>query len=107
MMMDDLKNEKIRLSTRKNLITGLNSHLGICETLRMTYDLIDDMEDKELKEQITDKLVNAMIMAKKVIGRLDYYRKKYDDKTGSSGEKLILLPNHVMLKELRGKRKYE
>ena len=57
--------EDIVKSARNTLIRGANSVQGICETLRLTYDLICDLPDKELKEKITERLVEAMVMAKK------------------------------------------
>lgn len=71
---------------RTRLVKGTNAHLVICETLRLVYDLIVDMEDKKLREKIIVRLCEAMIMAKKISERLHYYRKKYSkDPTGNRG----------------------
>jgi hypothetical protein len=84
--MEDI--DKERLSARFSLIKRLNTTVGICETLRLTYDLIADLPDKDLKDKITEKLVDAMVMAKKINERLSYYHKKYHDNTGHAGQNL-------------------
>lgn len=93
-------------ANRAGLITGTNKFACICETLRSTYDLIHDMEDKELKEQITTKLVEAYTMAKKMADRLGYYKTTYpDDTSGHGGENLVRIPDSVKRKQIRGARK--
>ena len=81
---------RVRRAARKKLIYGTNSHECICETLRFIYDLIHDSKDEELKEAITEKLVDAFIMAKKMQCRLLYYKTTYKDETGGFISKRIL-----------------
>ena len=68
---------------KKNLITGTNNKKHICETLRLIYDEIHDLKDNE---DITELLVDALIMAKKMQERLSYYQKTYNDNTGNKAE---------------------
>ena len=77
--------EEIRLS----LVKGVNKELGICETIRMVYDDIYDLPASEWKEHITEHLVDALWMGKKMADRLAFYYETYHDKTGSWGEHLI------------------
>ena len=74
--------ERVRRAARKSLIYRTNSHECICETLRYIYDQIIDMEDDEKKEEITERLVDAFMMGKKMQDRLLYYKLKYKDETG-------------------------
>jgi len=78
----------LRRYAMDSLIRRTNSHECICEALRLVYDLIDGMEDKELKEKITDRLATAFIMGKKMQDRLAYYQEKYSDDTGNKGSNI-------------------
>ena len=77
--MGDLRERHI---AKKSLITGTNNKKHICETLRLTYDEIHDLPESDGKARVTELLIDAMIMAKKMQGRLVYYQKKYKDDTG-------------------------
>ena len=59
----------------------------------MVYDDIHDLPDKAKVERMRENLVDAVIMAKKMAERLDYYYKTYADKTGNQGKKLVGLHN--------------
>lgn len=82
----------LRKRIRKSLIWGANSKQDICETLRFVYDSVYKIEDKELKEQITQRLIDAMIMGKRMADRLWYYKLTYGDTTGKSGNDIGILP---------------
>ena len=77
-----------REEIKKDLMTGVNKEIGICETLRGVYDVVYDMPDGESKTQMTEKLIDALHMAKKMGDRLTYYAQTYSDKTGAWGENL-------------------
>jgi len=89
----ELNNKLERIRARRTLMYQANSHQCICETLRMVYDDVHDLKDKEKVERIRENLVDAVIMAKKMAERLDYYYKTYADKTGHGGKKLVGLQN--------------
>lgn len=98
-----------REAVRINLIRGINRQLGICEQLRIIYDSVHKLSEAELKQKITDGLVEAMIMAKKMGDRLQYYHDITHDKTGHAGinlktDKKPYLDNKELAKE-RIKRK--
>jgi hypothetical protein len=90
---------------KKNLIRGTNRHLCICETLRLIYDEIIDMEDEKKKELITKRLIDAFMMGKKMSDRLHYYKEKYDDKTGKGGQGLIYIMDTKKRRAMRSSRK--
>ena len=78
-------NEKIRAGYRISLTCSANYILGICEHLRYVYDSVWEIKDEALKEKLTEQLVDTLIMAKKIAGRLLWYSKKYGDTTGHKG----------------------
>jgi hypothetical protein len=81
--MADLRQRHI---AKKSLITGTNNKKHICETLRLVYDEIHDSPDNE---KITELLIDAIIMAKKMQDRLAYYQKTYKDNTGNKAIDII------------------
>ena len=81
--MGDLRERHI---ARKSLITGTNNKKHICETLRLAYDEIHDWPENE---RITELLIDAMVMAKKMQNRLAYYQKTYKDNTGNKAIHVI------------------
>ena len=89
---------------RASLIRGTNKNQCICESLRLVYDEIIEMEDKEKKERITEHLVDCMVFAKKMADRLDYYKATYHDTTGSGGSNLPPIPGSVRRRNMRSKR---
>ena len=98
-MKNDIK------EARKELLTGYYDKMTICETLRRIYDLIENIPDKELKEKITDKLITAITMTRKMSNRLIYYRNKYNDTTGKNSSDLELVTDFDEIKKLRLSRK--
>jgi hypothetical protein len=70
---------------------GANHHVCICETLRFIYDEVESLEDGERKQRMTELLIDALIMAKKIADRLGYYYKTYGDSTGTMGKELPLI----------------
>lgn len=98
-------NELQRIRARRTLMYQANSHQCICETLRMVYDDVHELKDKKKVERIRENLVDAVVMAKKMAERLDYYYKTYADKTGNQGKKLISLQNTAKKLAIRRARK--
>lgn len=82
------KDEAVRQDARESLAKDTHSHLTLCEQLRFVYDVVADIEDQEIKKQILDKLVDPFLLAKKMVLRLQYYKKKYKDETGSNGRSI-------------------
>ena len=85
---------KIRKKTFISLWYQVNTFLGICEQLRFMYDDVYPMPDSALKTRLTERLIDLMIMGKKITGRLLWYQKKYKDTSGHHGTHLISLQNN-------------
>ena len=83
-----MKKEYTREEITKDLVIGVSREIGICETLRNVYDLVYEMPDGEIKQQMTEKLIDALLMGKKMGDRLTYYAQTYKDPTGAWGEHL-------------------
>lgn len=99
------EDEKLRAITRESLVRATGALLGICEQIRFIYDTVEEADvNPEIKEKFTDQLVDAMIMAKKMQARLIYYRKTYDDKTGSNRANLPRLQGNTARIRMRKKR---
>ena len=99
------EDEAIRAKTRESLVRSTGALLGICEQLRFIYDTVEEAGlEPALKERLTDQLVDAMVMAKKMQARLIYYRKTYDDKTGSNRTHLPRLQGNTARIRMRKKR---
>ena len=90
---------------RKTLMLKANGTLGICETLRMIYDLIEDHPDPKIKELATRRLLDAIVMAKNMSNRLRYYKDKYGDTTGGGFHNLFKLHGCNKRSKLRLRRK--
>ena len=88
-----MKKTYTREEITKDLVIGVSREIGICETLRNVYDLVYEMPDGEVKEQMTEKLIDAFHMGKKMGDRLTYYAQTYKDPTGAWGEHLVALSN--------------
>ena len=84
--MDVMESVRERQLARKSLITGTNNKKHICETLRLIYDEVYQLEDNGL---ITELLIDAMVMAKKMQERLSYYQKTYKDNTGNKAIDIV------------------
>ena len=78
-----------REEIKHSLLRGVSREMGICETIRGVYDSVHELPDGELKKQMTEKLIDALWMAKKIADRLAFYYEKYHDKTGSWGTHLV------------------
>lgn len=105
--MEDIDRQKVRERhiARKRLTTQSNTYMGICEVFRMIYDIVYGIKDKETRDQITEKLVDVMIMAKKMNDRLIYYQRTYKDMTGHRANNLIRIPNSGKIAWMRRHRK--
>ena len=80
-----MESNRQRRVVKISLITKANTAMGICEKLREIYDEVVDMPHNE---KITELLVDAFIMGKKMQDRLTYYKKTYNDKTGHNGRNI-------------------
>lgn len=78
-----------RQAAALSLIRGTNNKKHICETLRMVYDYVYEMEESPEKQGMTKLLIDAMQMAKKMQNRLVYYQKKYKDNTGNKAVNIV------------------
>ena len=103
-MKEGYLNNYSRRAVRDSLTKGANGHLDICENLRLTYDLVYMIPDKQLREQITEKLIDVMRMAKRMADRLTYYKLTYMDQTGTDGKNIGVLPGVEERKTMRRSR---
>src|SRR3990167_9961838 len=88
-----------REMAKRSLFFETNNKKQICETLRLIYDEIEKLKDNsnfvdplgemEKIEKITEFLIDAMEMAKKMQYRLSYYQKTYKDNTGNKAINII------------------
>jgi hypothetical protein len=97
-------NERKRRQFRTSLTTSVSHILGICEHLRYIYDSVFEIKDEALKEKITEQLVDALIMGKKMGGRLSYYHKKYNDQSGHKGVNINMLGRNNRRRKMRRER---
>ena len=72
------------------LTTGASEYLTICEQLRFIYDDVHNLPYEE-KQNLTEKLITAINMAKKMNARLAHYKRVIGDNTGSAGANLLKL----------------
>lgn len=82
------KDEVVRQEARDSIARETHTHLTLCEQLRFVYDVVADSKDEKLKSEILDKLVDPFLTAKKMVLRLQYYKRKYKDTTGSQGRSI-------------------
>lgn len=80
-----MESAKSRRWVRHNILFGVNSTKGICEQLRLVYDVV---HGTEYADEVLELLTDAMIMAKKMQDRLVYYKTTYNDTTGHAGANL-------------------
>ncbi len=99
------KDQEVRRVVKQNLTQAASRHLTICEVLRFTYDTVDQLPDGEIKDDLTEKLIDAMNMGKKIMSRLAHYKRTMGDKTGSSGSGLIKLDHTRRRERIRSQRK--
>ena len=88
---------------RQSLTRGANREMGICEKLRTIYDVVYTLPESEQKTNITELLVDALIMAKKIGDRFIYYVEKYHDATGHLGKHLKAV-DQIALSKMRKER---
>lgn len=99
-----MKREYTREEIKLDLFKGVSKELGICETIRNVFDIVFEMPESEVKTQMTEKLIDALHMGKKMGDRLTYYAKTYKDPTGALGEHLVHQSNDS-IRSLNGKRR--
>lgn len=90
---------------KNSLMRNANREIGICETIREVYDYVYNLPDSELKTNITEKLIDALTMAKKMGDRLTYYYKLTNDTTGNIGGNLKQIDKKEFHRTLRRRRK--
>lgn len=95
------KTREFHLNTLKSQAHYL---LTLCEQLRFVYDDVAQLPDGELKESMTEKLIDAIIMAKKMNNRLVDYKKTVGKYSGAHGAHLIHLTDTKARKRLRNER---
>jgi len=94
-----------REDARDSLMYHANNKKHICETLRMIYDFVYIMPESPSKKRMTELLVDAMLMGKKMQDRLSYYQKTYKDNTGNKAENIVGLTGVRYLAKMRHERK--
>lgn len=82
---------KVRRAVFESLTTCASRQLTICEQFRFIYDTVAQIKDEDIKKDLTEKIIDAFHMAKKMNSRLAHYKRKYIDKTGHRGKSLIRL----------------
>lgn len=95
---------------RKQLMREANVYKCICETLRLIYDDVYYWRSKDRKDRVTELLIDAMIMAKKMASRLSYYKEKYKEQSGSSGSSIPMLTDNkqrMLMRKQRWEREWK
>lgn len=95
------KNEEVRRVVKESLTKEASRLLTICEQLRFMYDSVCQVQDEELRNLMTEQLIDAMNMAKKMDSRLSHYKRLNGDRKGHAGGNLIRLDATAERKELR------
>lgn len=95
----------LRRGYKRKLMREANSCDCVCEKLRTIYDVIHEFKDEALKEELTEKLVDAFVMVKKMHDRLGYYQSTYEPQSDEKPTKLRYLPGRQERLEMRRKRK--
>jgi len=90
-----------RVIAKDQLIRGGGYWKTICEVFRMIYDEIEGMEEGEKKNKIIELLIDGIMMGNKMYKRLDYYKRKYGDETGSGRKHLIILRGYSKIRRMR------
>lgn len=78
-----------------SLATEASKSLTICEQLRFIYDTVHQLPGGEVKNDLTEKLIVAFDMGKKMNARLAHYKREYVDKTGHRGKSLLQLSHRA------------
>lgn len=103
--MEDIKNTREWRHARHSLMKSANTYRGICEVLREVYDNVYQVSEVELRDKMTDLLIEASIMAKKINDRLIYYFKTYADKTGHRANNIQKIGRSGLTRYFRRNRK--
>ncbi len=93
--------EAKRKAARDSIVHDAHDYLTICEQIRFMYDIVYQIESKEVKELLTEHLTDAFIMGKKMVERLDYYKRHYQDKKGHRGSNIKHLEDTRARRRLR------
>lgn len=99
-----MSTDEERRKSRHSLFRKVNTVRGICEVLREVYDDVFLLPDGEQKTRMTEHLVDAFVMAKKMNERLNYYKDKYTDTSGHNASNLEVRQNNHWRIRLRFKR---
>ena len=94
---------KDREAILHSLTRDASNRLTICEQLRLIYDVVYTL-DEEKKEQITEMLIEAFNMGKKMNSRLAHYKREYLNESGHTGDNLIRLTDTTQRKRMRRNR---
>lgn len=97
----DSESRKIILDSIRNESSG---YLTICEQIRFIYDTVYQLPDGEIKEDLTEKLIDAFNMGKKMNSRLQRYKRETNSQTGSAGSNLMRLDHVEERQKLRRER---
>ncbi len=97
-------NEVTRKAILHTMAKDAHDYLTICEQLRYIYDTVYDLTDEDVKSDLTEKLIDAFAMAKKMNKRLVQYKRQYQDSTGHSGSNLVYLRHPEERTKIRSKR---
>lgn len=81
-MTDYVEKKYTRKEISDNLKYGANVRRAICEQLRQIYDLVYELPDGTLKNELEERLIDALGQAKDMGDRLTYLFWKYHDTTG-------------------------
>lgn len=92
-----------RVALKQSLTTDASNRLTICEQLRFIYDSVHELPP-EIRQEITDKLIVAFDMGKKMNSRLAHYKRKYLDESGRTGKSLLYLEYTEERKKIRMER---
>jgi hypothetical protein len=98
------KDKEIREAIFHSLTTQASNYLTICEQLRFIYDTVCQIPDKDIRNDLIEKLIDAFNMGKKMNARLARYKREYNDKTGSAGSNLLPLDYTEKRKHIRSNR---
>jgi len=88
-----------REEIQNSLMKEANREMGICEKLRTIYDVVYTLPESEQKTNITEQLVDALLMAKKMSDRFAYYVETYHDSTGHQGRHLKAVNQKALLQK--------
>lgn len=99
-----ITDKKERLIIKRAMILDASDKLTLCEQVRFAYDLVLLVNNEELRDELTEQLIDIFGTAKKMNARLAHYKRHYGGETGNSGKNLKLLLDTIYRKEIRSKR---